>query len=65
MLQPMQHLFLFSRRSLEQALRAEGFSTVTLGTCFKTLRLDYLINQVRAAQSLSVGEPWRNGTAAA
>jgi len=47
MLQPMQHLFLFSRRALAAALRAEGFTDVTVDTAYKTLSIDYLINQIK------------------
>jgi SAM-dependent methyltransferase len=46
MLQPMQHLFLFSRRALAGALRAEGFDDVRTATGYKTLSLDYLIDQI-------------------
>ena len=48
MLQPMQHLSLFSRRALAGALRAEGFEGVSVRTCYKTLSVDYLINQIRS-----------------
>ncbi len=47
MLQPMQHLNLFSRRALAAALHAEGFADVTVDTAYKTLRVDYLINQIK------------------
>jgi SAM-dependent methyltransferase len=47
MLQPMQHLSLFSRRSLERALQAEGFRDVTIRTAYKTLSVDYLIDQIK------------------
>jgi 2-polyprenyl-3-methyl-5-hydroxy-6-metoxy-1,4-benzoquinol methylase len=46
MLQPMQHLFLFSRRALDRALRAEGFADVFVETAYKTLSIEYLINQI-------------------
>jgi len=46
MLQPMQHLFLFSRQALTTALQAEGFEDVSVDTAFKTLSVDYLINQI-------------------
>lgn len=52
MLQPMQHLSLFSRRSLELALRAEGFTTVMLEACYKTLSIDYLIDQIKPLNPL-------------
>jgi 2-polyprenyl-3-methyl-5-hydroxy-6-metoxy-1,4-benzoquinol methylase len=47
MLQPMQHLSLFSRKALAGALRAEGFEAISVGTCYKTLTVDYLVNQIR------------------
>ena len=47
MLQPMQHLSLFSGRSLERALRDAGFGEVTVRTAYKTLSIDYLINQIK------------------
>jgi SAM-dependent methyltransferase len=47
MLQPMQHLFLFSRRALDRALRAEGFDHVSVNTAYKTLSLEYLLNQIK------------------
>jgi 2-polyprenyl-3-methyl-5-hydroxy-6-metoxy-1,4-benzoquinol methylase len=48
MLQPMQHLHLFSRQALEQALRSEGFDEVRVDTAYKTLSIEYLINQIRS-----------------
>lgn len=48
MLQPMQHLHLFSRRALAQTLRAAGFEDVRVDTAYKILSADYLINQIRA-----------------
>ena len=47
MLQPMQHLFLFSRQALERALTAEGFEDIHVDTAYKTLSLEYLINQIK------------------
>jgi 2-polyprenyl-3-methyl-5-hydroxy-6-metoxy-1,4-benzoquinol methylase len=55
MLQPMQHLHLFSRQALERALRAEGFEDVRVETAYKTLRLDYLVNQIRSLNPLLSG----------
>lgn len=55
MLQPMQHLFLFSRRALVSALRAEGFGEVTVDTAYKTLSVGYLINQIRPLNPLLAG----------
>jgi 2-polyprenyl-3-methyl-5-hydroxy-6-metoxy-1,4-benzoquinol methylase len=56
MLQPMQHLFLFSRQALESALRAEGFTDVFIDTAYKTLSVDYLINQIKPLN------PWLSGS---
>lgn len=47
MLQPMQHLHLFSRQSLGRALRAEGFDQADVDTAYKTISIEYLINQIR------------------
>jgi 2-polyprenyl-3-methyl-5-hydroxy-6-metoxy-1,4-benzoquinol methylase len=55
MLQPMQHLTLFSRRALDTAVQAQGFSTVTLRTCYKTLSVDYLINQIKPLNPVLAG----------
>jgi SAM-dependent methyltransferase len=52
MLQPMQHLFLFSRRSFEGALRAEGFADVAMSAAYKTLSLEYLIDQIKSLNPL-------------
>jgi 2-polyprenyl-3-methyl-5-hydroxy-6-metoxy-1,4-benzoquinol methylase len=47
MLQPMQHLSIFSRRSLQTALEKSGFTEVRLGTAYKTLSAAYLVDQIR------------------
>jgi len=47
MLQPMQHLFLFSRQALERLLRAEGFEHIQVETAYKTLSLEYLVDQIK------------------
>jgi 2-polyprenyl-3-methyl-5-hydroxy-6-metoxy-1,4-benzoquinol methylase len=47
MLQPMQHLFLFSKRALAAALRAEGFVEVRVDTAYKTINAEYLISQIK------------------
>ena len=52
MLQPMQHLFLFSRQALARALRAEGFEDVSVDTAYKTLSVEYLINQIKPLNPL-------------
>jgi len=47
MLQPLQHTFLFSRRALHRALRAAGFSTISMRRAKKVMTLDYLMGQIR------------------
>jgi len=48
MLQPMQHLPLFSRQALRTALASEGFRDINVETAYKTLSPDYLINQIKS-----------------
>jgi len=55
MLQPMQHLFLFSRQALASVLRAEGFEDISVDTAHKTLSVDYLINQIKPLNPLLSG----------
>ena len=52
MLQPMQHLFLFSRQAMERALAAEGFENIRVETAYKTLSIEYLINQIKPLNPL-------------
>jgi 2-polyprenyl-3-methyl-5-hydroxy-6-metoxy-1,4-benzoquinol methylase len=47
MLQPMQHLHLFSRKSLVAALQSEGFVNIRAEIAYKTLSADYLLRQIR------------------
>jgi 2-polyprenyl-3-methyl-5-hydroxy-6-metoxy-1,4-benzoquinol methylase len=47
MLQPMQHLTLFSHRSLRLALERAGFSSIALDTAYKVISYEYLVNQLR------------------
>lgn len=47
MLQPLQHTFLFSRRALDMALRAAGFSTISMTKATKVMTLDYLMGHIR------------------
>jgi 2-polyprenyl-3-methyl-5-hydroxy-6-metoxy-1,4-benzoquinol methylase len=47
MLQPMQHLTIFSRQSLRAALDAAGFRTGLVVTAHKVLSYQYLIDQLR------------------
>jgi 2-polyprenyl-3-methyl-5-hydroxy-6-metoxy-1,4-benzoquinol methylase len=52
MLQPMQHLHLFSRRGLVEVMRAERFEDVHAGTAYKTLSVEYLVDQIRTLNPL-------------
>jgi 2-polyprenyl-3-methyl-5-hydroxy-6-metoxy-1,4-benzoquinol methylase len=52
MLQPMQHLTIFSRKSMRVALDTAGFQTEVIETAHKILSYDYLINQVRPLNPL-------------
>jgi hypothetical protein len=52
MLQPMQHLFLFSRRALATMLRTEGFVDVSVDTAYKTINVEYLIDQIKPLNPL-------------
>jgi 2-polyprenyl-3-methyl-5-hydroxy-6-metoxy-1,4-benzoquinol methylase len=52
MLQPMQHLFLFSRQAMERALAEAGFEDIHVDTAFKTLSVEYLINQIKPLNPL-------------
>ena len=46
MLQPMQHLTLFSRKAMRLALQAAGFRCILLSATHKVLSMDYLIRQI-------------------
>ena len=48
MLQPMQHTVLFSKASMDFALRDCGFTNVRVETAYKTLTIDYLGGQLVA-----------------
>ena len=52
MLQPMQHLHLFSARALTQTLEAAGFTDVVVGTAYKTLSFEYLFDQISTLNPL-------------
>jgi cyclopropane fatty-acyl-phospholipid synthase-like methyltransferase len=52
MLQPMQHLHLFSARALAHSLEAAGFSDVTVTTAYKTLSFGYLLDQISTLNPL-------------
>jgi 2-polyprenyl-3-methyl-5-hydroxy-6-metoxy-1,4-benzoquinol methylase len=47
MLQPMQHLTLFSRHSLRVALERAGFVDVHIETAHKVISWEYLVGQIR------------------
>ncbi len=46
MLQPMQHTVLFSRKSLRTALEHTGFKEIHIITAYKTVTIDYLMQQI-------------------
>jgi 2-polyprenyl-3-methyl-5-hydroxy-6-metoxy-1,4-benzoquinol methylase len=52
MLQPMQHLSIFSRRSLRLALEQSGFTNIRIGVAYKTLSASYLVDQIRTLNPL-------------
>jgi 2-polyprenyl-3-methyl-5-hydroxy-6-metoxy-1,4-benzoquinol methylase len=52
MLQPMQHVSLFSGQALRMALTNTGFRTTILGPAHKVLSWEYLIGQVSALNPL-------------
>jgi 2-polyprenyl-3-methyl-5-hydroxy-6-metoxy-1,4-benzoquinol methylase len=47
MLQPMQHLTIFSRRALAQALSVTGFRDITIGAASKVISAEYLVGQLK------------------
>lgn len=47
MLQPMQHLTIFSERALHLALAMTGFDVVLSESAYKTLSMAYLVDQIR------------------
>ncbi len=47
MLQPMQHLTIFSRRAMRLALEEAGFSEISFEVATKTVSYEYLTEQVR------------------
>lgn len=47
MLQPMQHLTIFSRQSMRLALEEAGFSEISFEVASKTVSYEYLTEQVR------------------
>jgi len=73
MLQPMQHVSLFTRAALARALERSGFRTVRIDPAFKVLSFDYLVGQlptlnprlhsiasaVNRLLPASVGHKWR------
>jgi 2-polyprenyl-3-methyl-5-hydroxy-6-metoxy-1,4-benzoquinol methylase len=48
MLQPMQHLTIFSRKSLRLALDTTGFADIVVQPTHKVVSYEYLIHQVRS-----------------
>ena len=48
MLQPMQHLTIFSRRAMRLALEEAGFADISFERATKTISYDYLADQLRA-----------------
>jgi 2-polyprenyl-3-methyl-5-hydroxy-6-metoxy-1,4-benzoquinol methylase len=48
MLQPMQHLTIFSRRGMRLALEEAGFGDIEFERATKTISYDYLADQLRA-----------------
>jgi SAM-dependent methyltransferase len=47
MLQPMQHLTIFSRQSMRMALEEAGFGDITFEGATKTISYQYLTDQLR------------------
>lgn len=47
MLQPMQHLTIFSQKALHRALEETGFEVVLSESAHKTVSFSYLLNQIR------------------
>jgi len=47
MLQPMQHLTIFSREAMRRALEEAGFSKISFETATKTVSYEYLTDQLR------------------
>jgi SAM-dependent methyltransferase len=48
MLQPMQHLTIFSRRAMRLALEEAGFGDISFERATKTISYDYLADQLRS-----------------
>lgn len=46
MLQPLQHLHLFSARALTRSLEGAGFTDVSVTSAYKTLSFEYLLDQI-------------------
>lgn len=55
MLQPLQHTFLFSKASMNRALRDTGFTEIQAKTARKSLSMDYLLNQVKSSNPMIYG----------
>jgi len=52
MLQPMQHLSIFSRKALALVLESAGFTDIQISTAHKTITMFYLANQLRALSTV-------------
>lgn len=52
MLQPMQHLSLFSSEALRIALKKSGYEDISIGPAYKVLSCDYLIRQLPSLNPL-------------
>jgi SAM-dependent methyltransferase len=52
MLQPMQHLTIFSRRAMRIALEEAGFTEIRFEPAFKTLTYEYLVGQLKTLTPL-------------
>lgn len=53
MLQPMQHLSIFSDKTLRVALHETGYTEVRVETAYKTISYEYLFNQLRLLMPLT------------
>ena len=47
MLQPLQHMYLFSKKAMRKALEITGFNNIFIQNANKTLSLQYLMGQVK------------------
>jgi 2-polyprenyl-3-methyl-5-hydroxy-6-metoxy-1,4-benzoquinol methylase len=47
MLQPLQHIFLFSKKTISRALETTGYRNLQITNAYKVLSIEYLIGQIR------------------